>query len=360
MKSYILKRLLLMVPTLLGIITLNFFFVQTAPGGPLETMIARAAGEEVTADERASGQVSAAGQSTPFNNAYQVITPELVDDLKKLYGFDKPIGVRYLLMIKRFAVFDFGDSFFKDKTVTELIKEKLPVSVSLGFWSTLIIYLVSIPLGIKKAVGHSGRFDVWTSFFIIVGSAVPVFLFAVFMVIFFAGGNYFTLFPLGGIVSDNFAEMSFLGKIKDYLWHMVLPIGSMTIGGFASLTMLTKNSFLDELGKQYVITARAKGITEKRVLYGHVFRNAMLIVISGFPRAFFSVFFTGSLMIEIIFSLDGMGLLGFEAALSRDYPVMFSTLYIFTLMGLLMHLITDITYMLIDPRITFKSLSEQA
>ena len=360
MKSYILKRLLLMVPTLLGIITLNFFFVQTAPGGPLETMIARAAGEEVTADERASGQVSAAGQSTPFNNAYQVITPELVDDLKKLYGFDKPIGVRYLLMIKRFAVFDFGDSFFKDKTVTELIKEKLPVSVSLGFWSTLIIYLVSIPLGIKKAVGHSGRFDVWTSFFIIVGSAVPVFLFAVFMVIFFAGGNYFTLFPLGGIVSDNFAEMSFLGKIKDYLWHMVLPIGSMTIGGFASLTMLTKNSFLDELGKQYVITARAKGITEKRVLYGHVFRNAMLIVISGFPRAFFSVFFTGSLMIEIIFSLDGMGLLGFEAALSRDYPVMFSTLYIFTLMGLVMHLITDITYMLIDPRITFKSLSERA
>ena len=360
MKSYILKRLLLMVPTLLGIITLNFFFVQTAPGGPLETMIARAAGEEVTADERASGQVSAAGQSTPFNNAYQVITPELVDDLKKLYGFDKPIVVRYLLMIKRFAVFDFGDSFFKDKTVTELIKEKLPVSVSLGFWSTLIIYLVSIPLGIKKAVGHSGRFDVWTSFFIIVGSAVPVFLFAVFMVIFFAGGNYFTLFPLGGIVSDNFAEMSLFGKIKDYLWHMVLPIGSMTIGGFASLTMLTKNSFLDELGKQYVITARAKGITEKRVLYGHVFRNAMLIVISGFPRAFFSVFFTGSLMIEIIFSLDGMGLLGFEAALSRDYPVMFSTLYIFTLMGLVMHLITDITYMLIDPRITFKSLSERA
>ncbi len=355
MKRYILKRLLLMIPTLLGIITLNFFFVQLSPGGPLETMIARATGEEVTADERGSGQYTAAGQNSPFYNTSQIVTPELIEDLEKLYGFDKPICVRYLLMIKRFVTFDFGESFFRDRTVTELIKEKLPVSVSLGLWSTLIVYLVSIPLGIKKAVGHSGRFDVWTSFFIIIGSAVPVFLFAVFMVIFFAGGNYLTWFPMGGLVSDNFAEMSFLGKVKDYLWHMVLPVSAITIGGFASLTMLTKNSFLDELGRQYVTTARAKGITEKRVLYGHVFRNSMLIVISGFPRAFFSMFFTGSLMIEIIFSLDGMGLLGFEAALSRDYPVMFSTLYIFTLMGLIMHLVTDITYMLIDPRITFKS-----
>ncbi|QAR33777.1 microcin C ABC transporter permease YejB [Geovibrio thiophilus] len=364
MLPYILKRLVLVIPTLLGIVTINFFLVQMAPGGPMETMIARMTGEEVTAEQRAlrqedDGGSGGGGLSEDASPAEMFrgggISPELIEELKKLYGFDKPIHERYLLMLKNFAMLDFGDSFFRDKSVIELIKEKLPVSISLGVWTTILVYLISIPLGIGKAVRHGSRFDVWSSFFVIMGSAIPVFLFAVLLIIFFAGGNYFAWFPLRGLVSDGFAGMSLWEKVLDYLWHMCLPVVSMLIGGFASLTMLTKNSFLDEINKQYVTTARAKGITEKRILYGHVFRNSMLIVISGFPAAFISMLFTGSLLIEVIFSLDGLGLMGFEAAMSRDYPVMFSTLYIFTLMGLVLGIISDITYTLVDPRISFKA-----
>ena len=272
-----------------------------------------------------------------------------------MYGFDKPIHVRFLEMLRNYLVFDFGESFFRDRKVTDLILEKMPVSISLGVWSTLAVYLVSIPLGIRKAVRHGSRFDVWSSTIVIFGNAIPTFLFAILLIILFAGGNYFSWFPLRGLFSDNFETLSLGEKIFDYFWHLTLPIISILIGAFATLTMLTKNSFLDEINKQYVMTARAKGLTEGKVLYGHVFRNAMLIIIAGFPAAFISMFFTGSLLIEIIFSLDGLGLLGFESALQRDYPVMFGTLYIFTLLGLVVGLISDITYTIVDPRIDFES-----
>ncbi len=367
MASYILKRLLLIVPTLLGIVTLNFFLVQAAPGGPVEAMIAKITGQGQSAEEMAlrqedaSGGPQIAGEGDGIMDKYkggENISPELIKKIEKLYGFDKPLLERYFVTIKKFLCFDFGESFFKDRTVVEMIKERLPVSASLGIWSSLLIYLIGIPAGIRKAVKHGTPFDAWTSFFMILGGAVPVFLFAVILIIFFAGGSYFSIFPLRGLVSDGFSEMSLPGKIGDYLWHMCLPVISMVIGGFASLALLTKNSFLEELRKQYVITARAKGLTENRVLYGHVFRNAMLIVISGFPAAFISMFFTGSLLIEVIFSLDGMGLMGFEAAINRDYPVMFATLYIFTLLGLLLNIISDLTYVLVDPRISFKSAED--
>ena len=366
MANYIIKRLLLIIPTLLGIFTLNFFLIQAAPGGPVDTMIARISGQEVSAEDIALGQdlsnsnQADTGLDNDISNKYsggQYLSPELIKEIEKLYGFDKPVVERYILTLKNFLVFNFGESFFNDKTVIEMIKERLPVSISIGVWSTVLIYLVSIPLGIKKAVNHGSKFDVWTSFFIILGSAIPVFLFAVILIIFFAGGNYFAWFPLRSLVSEDFESLSLMGKIGDYLWHMFLPILSMVIGGFASLTMLTKNSFLDELHKQYVITARAKGLKENRILYGHVFRNAMLIVISGLPATFISMFFSGSLLIEVIFSLDGMGLMGFKAAIDRDYPVMFATLYMFTLLGLFLNLISDLTYTLVDPRISFKSVT---
>lgn len=364
MNNYILKRLFLIIPTLLGIFTINFFLIQAAPGGPVDTMIAKITGQTISIEDRALGQdtsnerVELAEETNDLSLKYaggQYLSPELIKEIETLYGFDKPIIERYFLTLKNYICFDFGDSFFVDKSVIQMIKERLPVSISLGVWSTVLIYLISIPLGIRKAVRHGSKFDVWSSFFIILGSAIPVFLFAVILIIFFAGGNYFAWFPLRGLTSEGFEHMSLIGKITDYLWHIFLPIFSMVIGGFAGLTMLTKNSFLDELHKQYVITARAKGISEKRVLYGHVFRNAMLIVISGLPATFISMFFSGSLLIEVIFSLNGMGLMGFEAAINRDYPVMFSTLYIFTLMGLLLNLISDITYTLVDPRISFKA-----
>ena len=285
----------------------------------------------------------------------QGIDPDLIKELEKQYGFDKPAYQRFFLMLKNYVMFDFGESFYKDKKVIELIKEKLPVSISLGLWTTLIIYLISIPLGIKKAVKDGSEFDIYTSSLVIIGYAIPGFLFAIFLIVLFAGGSYFDFFPLRGLVSDNWSELNTLNKIKDYFWHLALPILAMVIGGFASLTMLTKNAFLDDINKQYVVTARAKGISEKKVLYGHVFRNAMLIVISGFPAAFINILFTSSLLIEVIFSLDGLGLLGFEAALGRDYPVVFGSLYIFTLIGLLLKLISDLTYVLIDPRIDFET-----
>ncbi|MEC8188045.1 MAG: microcin C ABC transporter permease YejB, partial [SAR324 cluster bacterium] len=297
---------------------------------------------------------SKSGGESKYRGA-QGLDPELVQEIERMYGFDKPIHVRFLEMLRNYLVFDFGESFFRDRKVTDLILEKMPVSISLGVWSTLAVYLVSIPLGIRKAVRHGSRFDVWSSTIVIFGNAIPTFLFAILLIILFAGGNYFSWFPLRGLFSDNFETLSLGEKILDYFWHLTLPIISILIGAFATLTMLTKNSFLDEINKQYVMTARAKGLTEGRVLYGHVFRNAMLIIIAGFPAAFISMFFTGSLLIEIIFSLDGLGLLGFESALQRDYPVMFGTLYIFTLLGLVVGLISDITYTIVDPRIDFES-----
>ena len=285
----------------------------------------------------------------------QGLDPALIARIEKMYGFDKPLHQRFLDMLRDYAVFDFGTSFYQDRSVIAIIISKLPVSISLGVWSTLIIYLISIPLGIKKAVRHGSPFDIWTSTAVIVGNAIPVFLFAVLLIILFAGGSYLDWFPLRGLTSDDWGQFSWPMKILDYFWHLTLPVISISIGGFAALTMLTKNSFLDEIGKQYVVTARAKGIGEHRVLYGHVFRNAMLIIIAGFPAAFISMFFTGSLLIEVIFSLDGLGLLGFESTINRDYPVMFATLYIFTLIGLLLKIVSDITYMLVDPRIDFET-----
>ncbi len=372
MISYILRRLLLIVPTLLGIMTLNFLIVQAAPGGPVEQMIARVQGNAVDATSRVGGAASSdvspnAMSQKNFDSASaapskyrgaQGLDPEFIKELEHQFGFDKPLWERYLIMLKSYATFDFGKSYFRDTPVIQLVMSKLPVSISLGLWTTLLVYSISIPLGIRKAVRDGSHFDIWTSGIIFVMHAIPSFLFAVLLILLFAGGEYFAWFPLRGLVSDNWHDLDWPHKIFDYFWHIALPVLAMVVGGFASLTMLTKNSFIDELGKQYVLTARAKGLSEQRVLYGHVFRNAMLIVIAGFPSAFISMLFTGAVLIEVIFSLDGLGLLGFESAMQRDYPVMFATLYIFTLIGLVMNLISDVTYMLIDPRIDFNQRSD--
>ncbi len=364
MLSYVLRRILLIIPTLLGIMTINFFIIQTSPGGPVEKMILKLNNQEsktlqrITQSEQ-SDSINSIEIDKETKNVYKGsngLDPKLIKDIEKLYGFDKPILQRYFLMLKNYVVFDFGDSFFRNKSVIELIKEKLPVSISLGVFSTILIYLISIPLGIKKALKHGSKFDIYTSSLIIIGNAIPGFLFAILLVILFAGGNYLDWFPLRGLVSDNFNDLSWYEKIIDYLWHLTLPLIALSIGGFATLSMLTKNSFLDEISKQYVITARAKGLSEQKVLYSHVFANAMLIIISGFPSAFISMFFTGSLLIEVIFSLDGIGLLGFEATMYRDYPVMFATLYIFTLLGLVVGLISDLLYTWVDPRINFEKI----
>ena len=353
MRNYIFKRILLIPLTLLGILTINFVIVQFAPGGPVEHTLAKFQGMNVSA----TGKLASAGAELAKNSRYQGaqgVPEDMVKELEKQFGFDKPAYQRFGKMLLDYARFDFGKSFYQDKTVARLIWERMPVSISLGFWSTLIIYLVAIPLGIKKAVLDGSRFDIWTSFAVILGSAIPVFLFAVFLIVFFAGGTYLQWFPLHGLTSDNWDSLSCFGKIKDYFWHITLPVTAMVIGGFASLTMLTKNSFLDEINKQYVMTARAKGLSENRILYGHVFRNAMLIVIAGFPSLLIKMLFTGSLLIEVIFSLNGLGVLGYEATVSRDYPVMFGTLYIFTLIGLLLNIVSDISYTLVDPRIDFE------
>ena len=362
MTAYIIRRLLLVIPTLIGIMTVNFIIIQIAPGGPVEQMIAKLQGEAVSATERLSGggedvkgQKKAVSEKTSKYRGAQGLAPELVEEIEQMYGFDKPVHVRFFNMMLDYATFDFGDSFFRDQKVVDLVLEKMPVSISLGIWSTLAIYLVSIPLGIRKALRHGSRFDIWSSTVVILGNAIPTFLFAILLIILFAGGSYFSWFPLRGLVSDNISTLPLWQQILDYFWHLVLPITAILIGSFASLTMLTKNSFLDEINRQYVITARAKGITERRVLYGHVFRNAMLIIIAGFPAAFIGMFFTGSLLIEIIFSLDGLGLLGFESTIQRDYPVMFGTLFIFTLLGLIVGIISDIMYTVIDPRIDFET-----
>lgn len=352
MWAYLARRLLLVIPTLFGIMVINFVIVQAAPGGPVDQTLAQIRGAAGGTLERVTG--SAAGDAS-VTRAGRGLEPELIEDLKRLYGFDQPAHVRFFDMMRRFLTFDFGESFFRGRPVLDLIIEKLPVSISLGLWTTLISYLVSIPLGIRKAVRDGSRFDVWTSTVITVGNAIPSFLFAVLLIVLFAGGSYVQWFPLRGLVSTNWADLPWWQKILDYFWHLTLPLVSLVIGSFASLTFLTKNSFLEEINKQYVLTARAKGLSERGVLYGHVFRNAMLIVIAGFPAAFVGILFTGSLLTEVIFSLDGLGLLGYEAAIQRDYPVVFGTLYIFTLIGLLLKIASDLTYMLVDPRIDFES-----
>ncbi len=358
MLAYIIRRVLLIIPTLFGIMLINFIIIQAAPGGPVEQMLAKLQGMDTGISSRMGGGSEISSSSQSSDGGYrgaQGLDPQLVEDIKKLYGFDKPAHERFFQMLKSYLRFDFGDSFYRDQSVTGLIVEKLPVSISLGLWTTLLVYLISIPLGIKKAIKHGSPFDVASSTLIIIGYAIPGFLFAILLIVYFAGGSYLDWFPLRGLTSPDFEQMSYAGKALDYLWHMILPVTAMVIGGFATLTMLTKNSFLDEIHKQYVLTARAKGLSEKNVLYGHVFRNAMLLIIAGIPSALIGIFFTSSLLIEVIFSLDGLGLLGFESALNRDYPVVFGTLFIFTLIGLLLKLIGDVTYMLVDPRIDFDS-----
>ena len=359
MLAYIVRRLLLVIPTLFGIMVLNFAIVQAAPGGPVEQLISQIKGQAVSATARVSGAGSDTGGSSATgeerSRGARGLEPELIADIERQFGFDRPPVERFFKMMGDYARFDFGESFFRDRKVVDLVLDKMPVSISLGLWTTLLVYLISIPLGVKKALRDGSSFDVWTSAVVIVGYAIPGFLFAILLIVLFAGGSFLDLFPLRGLTSDDFGQLSPLGKVADYLWHIALPVTAMVVGGFASLTMLTKNSFLDEIGKQYVLTARAKGLSDNRVLYGHVFRNAMLIVVAGFPSAFVSVLFTGSLLIEVIFSLDGLGLLGFEAAINRDYPVMFGTLFFFTLLGLLLNIVGDVMYTVIDPRIDFEA-----
>lgn len=367
MLAYIIRRLLLMIPTLFGIMVATFVIVQFAPGGPVEQVIAQLQGTAQEATARFSGgggdfqnqafdatSLDATGVTSRYRGA-QGLDPEFILELERQFGFDKPPVERFLLMMGNFLRFDFGESYFRGQDVIDLVIDKMPVSISLGLWTTLLVYLISIPLGISKAIKDGSRFDVWTSGAIVVGYAIPGFLFAVLLIVLFAGGRYFSWFPLRGLTSDGWAFMPWWQQILDYFWHLALPVAAMVVSGFATLTLLTKNSFLDEIGKMYVMTARAKGLGERRVLYGHVFRNAMLIVVAGFPAAFLGILFTGSLLIEVIFSLDGLGLLGFEAAINRDYPIMFGTLYFFSLLGLVMGLIGDVMYTIIDPRIDFEA-----
>jgi len=361
MRRYILKRLLLIPLTLWGIITVNFAIIQLAPGGPVDYVLAQYRGMNTDSKSQITGtaEVHNSGGESASSSKYvgaQGVPEDLIKALEEQFGFDKPWYYRYGKMIKDYLRFDFGKSYYRDKTIAELIKERLPVSISLGLWSTLIIYLIAIPLGIRKAQKDGSKFDMITSFLIVVGSAMPVFLLAVFFIVFFAGGVYWQWFPLRGLVSDNWESLSLGAQILDYFKHITLPVLTIVIGGFAGLTMLTKNSFLDEINKQYVLTARAKGVPENKILYGHVFRNAMLIIIAGFPSLLIKMLFTGSLLIEVIFSLNGLGLLGYEAITTRDYPVVFGTLYIFGLLGLILKLISDLTYSLVDPRINFDSV----
>ena len=364
MTAYIIRRLLFVIPTLFVILLTNFVFIQFAPGGPVDLAIARIQGTAVDATARVSGgggEQAQGGQrsgSQTNNSQYRGargLDPKLIAELEKQFGFDKPAPERFVMMVRDYLKFDFGQSFYQNRSVVDLVIEKMPVSISIGIWTTLLVYLISIPLGIMKAVRDGSAFDVWTSVIVIIGNAIPSFLFAVLLVVLFAGGSFFNIFPLRGLVSPDWHDLNTFMKVADYLWHMVLPISAMVIGGFASLTILTKNSFLEEINKQYVLTARSKGLEEKRILYGHIFRNAMLIVIAGFPSAFIGILFGSSLLIELIFSLDGLGLLGFEAVVNRDYPVVFATLYIFTLLGLLMGILGDVMYHIVDPRIDFEA-----
>lgn len=357
MAAYVLRRLLMMIPTLLGILLLNFMIVQAAPGGPIDQMLARFEGmssDSSTRLQSGGGEVvSGSSGGDAQSRGSRGMSDQFVKRLEERFGFDHPPHERFFSMVKDYARFDLGKSFVSGEKVTVMMLDRLPVSISLGLWTMLLVYLVSIPLGIRKAMHHGSRFDIWTSGLVIVGYAIPGFLFAILLIVLFAGGSYWDVFPLRGLTSPDFDTLSVWGKIKDYFWHITLPVLASAIGSFATLAMLTKNSFLDEVHKQYVLTARAKGANDKQVLYGHVFRNAMLIIIAGLPAALIGIFFTGSLLIEVIFSLNGLGLLGFEAVMNRDYPVIFGTLYLYTLIGLLLKLISDLTYIWVDPRIDF-------
>ena len=358
MAAYLLRRILLMIPTIFGILAISFIVVQFAPGGPVERVLAQLQGVDQGATSRiggGGGDLGAAAQGSSRYRGAEGLDPKFIAELNKQFGFDKPAGERFLIMMKNYLRFDFGRSYFRDVDVLTLIRQKLPVSISLGLWMTLISYAISIPLGIRKAVKDGSSFDVWTSSAIIVGYAVPSFLFAVLLIVLFAGGSFWQIFPSRGLVSDDWASLSLIGKAGDYLWHITLPVTALVLGAFATSTFLTKNSFLDEIRKQYVLTARMKGLTERRVLYGHVFRNAMMIVVAGFPGAFVAAFFTGSLLIETIFSLDGLGLLSYESIMNRDYPVVFANIFIFSLLGLVVNLLSDLTYAWIDPRIDFET-----
>jgi microcin C transport system permease protein len=366
MATYLLKRILLIFPTLLGIMLISFGVIQFAPGGPIERIIAQLSGTDVSATARFSGpggdgvtaqpqMETGVGEATSKYRGAQGLDPEFIKQLEKQFGFDKPAHERFFIMMKNYLVFDFGNSYFRDVSVIQLIKEKLPVSISLGFWMLLITYFISIPLGIRKAMHDGEKFDTWTSGLLVIGYAIPGFLVAVFLLVMFAGGSFVQWFPLRGLTSDNWHQLSLFGKIVDYFWHLTLPLIAMTLGAFTTMTFLTRNSFLDEIRKQYVLTAQAKGLGQRQVLYGHVFRNAMLLIIAGFPGAFIHAFFTGALLIETIFSLDGIGLLSFESVINRDYPVVFASIYILALLGLALNLLSDFIYTLVDPRIDFES-----
>ncbi len=365
MGAYLVRRVLLIFPTLFGIMLINFAVIQIVPGGPVEQMIAQMTGTAVESTARFSGggegELNSSFDTSSFENGdskyrgAKGLDPDIIKEIEVMYGMDKPAHERFFKMLKNYIFFDFGESFFRDQKVTSLVLDKMPVSISLGLWTTLLVYLISIPLGIRKAIKDGSRFDIISSSIVTIGYAIPNFLFAVILIVFFAGGRFYDIFPLRGLVSENFEELNFLSQIKDYFWHLTLPLLAMIVSGFAGLTFLTKNSFIDQINQQYVMTARAKGLSERKVLYGHVFRNSMLIVIAGFPSAFIGILFSSSLFIEVIFSLDGLGLLGYEAALTRDYPVIFATLYFFSLLGLVMGIIGDFMYSLIDPRIDFES-----
>ena len=365
MGAYLVRRVLLIFPTLFGIMLINFAVIQIVPGGPVEQMIAQMTGTAVESTARFSGggegELNSSFDASSFDDGdskyrgAQGLDPDIIKEIEVMYGMDKPAHERFFKMLKSYIFFDFGESFFRDQKVTSLVLDKMPVSISLGLWTTLLVYLISIPLGIRKAIKDGSRFDIISSSIVTIGYAIPNFLFAVILIVFFAGGRFYDIFPLRGLVSENFEELTLLAQIKDYFWHLTLPLLAMIVSGFAGLTFLSKNSFIDQINQQYVMTARAKGLSERKVLYGHVFRNAMLIVIAGFPSAFIGILFSSSLFIEVIFSLDGLGLLGYEAALTRDYPVIFATLYFFSLLGLVMGILGDFMYSLIDPRIDFES-----
>jgi microcin C transport system permease protein len=347
MAAYILRRILLMIPTLFGIMLITFTVTQFVPGGPVERLIAEMEGHQAGGEVAARSDIYQGGQG---------LDEQRIEQLRALYGFDKPPVERFLTMMKNYLMFDFGSSYYHHRDVVDLVISKLPVSMSLGLWTFLIVYLTCIPLGIKKAVTDGSRFDVTTSTAILIGYAIPGFVLAILLIVLFGGGSFWNVFPLRGLVSDNWAELGLIHKVLDYLWHMILPVTSMAVGSLAVMTLLTKNSFLEEIRKQYVITARAKGLSENRVLYRHVFRNAIIPIITGFPGSFVTAFFTGSLLIETIFSLDGMGLLAFESIMNRDYPVVLGTLYFFTIIGLISRLLSDLSYVVVDPRITFESV----
>ena len=365
MGAYLVRRVLLIFPTLFGIMLINFAVIQIVPGGPVEQMIAQMTGTAVESTARffggGEGELNSSFDASSFDDGdskyrgAQGLDPDIIKEIEVMYGMDKPAYERFFKMLKSYIFFDFGESFFRDQKVTSLVLDKMPVSISLGLWTTLLVYLISIPLGIRKAIKDGSRFDIISSSIVTIGYAIPNFLFAVILIVFFAGGRFYDIFPLRGLVSENFEELTLLAQIKDYFWHLTLPLLAMIVSGFAGLTFLTKNSFIDQINQQYVMTAKAKGLSERKVLYGHVFRNAMLIVIAGFPSAFIGILFSSSLFIEVIFSLDGLGLLGYEAALTRDYPVIFATLYFFSLLGLIMGILGDFMYSIIDPRIDFES-----